>query len=71
MLFMSPKRRVIIVAISVGAGTLLSYGLYKLRRGGAELTTQDKHTLLTNMVFSLGIILGVGFMFLWKKKKDL
>ncbi len=68
---MSPKRRVIIVLLSVGAGSLLSYGLYKLRRGGGDLTTQDTHVLLTNMVFSVGIILGVGFMFLWRKKKDL
>ncbi len=68
---MSPKRRVIIVVLSVGAGSLLSYGLYKLKRGGGDLTTQDVHTLLTNIVFSVGIILGVGFMFLWRKKKDL
>ena len=68
---MSPQRRVIIVMLSVGAGSFLSYLLYKARRGGAELSTQDQHVLLTNMIFSVGIILGVGFMFLWKKKKDL
>jgi len=68
---MSPKRRVIIVLISVTAGTFLSYFLFRLRRGGEELTTQDTHMLITNMVFSLAIILGVGFLFLWRRKKDL
>jgi len=68
---MSPLRRVIIVLLSVGGGSILSYGIYKLRRGGGELTTQDTHSLLTNIVFSVGIILGVGFMFLWRKKKGL
>ena len=68
---MSPKRRVIIVLISVTAGTLLSYFLFRLRRGGDQLTTQDTHMLITNMVFSLAIILGVGFLFLWRRKKDL
>lgn len=68
---MSPKRRVIIVLVSVTAGTILSYFLFRLRRGGEELTTQDTHMLITNMVFSLAIILGVGFLFLWRRKKDL
>jgi hypothetical protein len=68
---MSPTRRVIIVLSSVGGGSVLSYFIYKLKRGGGALTTQDKHTLLTNIVFSVAIILGVGFMFLWNKKKDL
>jgi len=68
---MSPRRRIIIVFLSVSAGSFLSYLLYKARRGGAELTQQDQHMLLTNMVFSVMIILGVGFAFLWRKKKDL
>jgi O-antigen/teichoic acid export membrane protein len=68
---MSPTRRVIIVLASVGGGSVLSYFIYKLRRGGAELTPQDKHSLLTNIAFSIAIILGVGFTFLWNKKKDL
>jgi len=68
---MSPKRRVIIVLLSVSAGTVMSYFLFRLKRGGQELTQQDTHFLITNMVFSLLIILGVGFMFLWRKNKDL
>lgn len=68
---MSPKRRVIIVLLSVSSGTVLSYFLFRSRRGDGELTQQDTHFLITNMVFSLLIILGVGFMFLWRKKKDL
>lgn len=68
---MSPTRRVIIVLASVGGGSVLSYLIYKLRRGGAELTSHDKHSLLTNIAFSIAIILGVGFTFLWNKKKDL
>ncbi len=68
---MSPRRRIIIVVLSVSAGTFLSFLLFKLRRGGGELNSQDTSMLVTNMVFSLGIILGIGFLFLWNKKKDL
>lgn len=68
---MSPRRRIIIVILSVSAGSFLSYLLFKVRKGGAELSPQDTHMLLTNLVFSVAIILGVGFAFLWKKKKDL
>ena len=68
---MSPQRRIIIVILSVSAGSFLSYLLFKVRKGGAELSQQDTHMLITNLVFSVMIILGVGFAFLWKKKKDL
>ncbi len=57
--------------VSVTAGTFLSYFLFRMRRGGGELTVQDSHMLITNMVFSLAIILGVGFLFIWRRKKDL
>lgn len=50
---------------------VLSYFIYKLKRGGQPLTQQDITTLGTNFVFSLAIIIGVGFIFLWNKKKDL
>ena len=67
---MSNKRRIIIITISVLAGTLLSVLMFKLRRGGT-LTSNDMSMLLTNLFFSLAIILGVGFLFIWNKKKDL
>ncbi|MBK9317971.1 MAG: hypothetical protein IPM91_03440 [Bacteroidetes bacterium] len=70
---MSPSslRRVIIVLLSVGGGSVLSYGIYKLRRGGGELTTQDTHSLLTNIVFSVGIILGLDLCFCGGRRKVL
>jgi len=68
---MSDKRRIIIIVISVITGSILSYFLYKLKRGGAELSSQDITSLATNFVFSLALIIGIGFMFLWNKKKDL
>lgn len=68
---MSPTRRVIIILISVLTGTVLSYFLYMSRRGANGLSKEDYHMLLTNMIFSLGLILGIGFMFIWRKKKDL
>ncbi len=68
---MSNKRRIIIIMLSVGAGTILSYFMIKLRRGGQELTVTDKNTLIWNLAISITLILGVGFMFLWNKKKDL
>jgi hypothetical protein len=68
---MSNQRRVIIIVISVLMGTLLSYLLYKVKRGGQELSSQDVFSLWTNFGFSVAIILGVGFLFLWNKKKNL
>lgn len=68
---MSPTRRVIIVLSSVIVGTVLSYLLYVSRRGADGLSKEDYHMLITNMVFSVGIILGIGFAFIWRKKKDL
>lgn len=68
---MSDRRRVIIIFISVAIGSFLSYLLYKFRAGGKDLSSQDIFSLATNMVFALGIILGVGFLFLWNKKNKL
>lgn len=68
---MSDRRRIIIIVLSVTVGSFLSYLLYKFRRGGAALTQQDLFSLSTNMIFSLAIILGVGFIFLWRKNDKL
>jgi hypothetical protein len=68
---MSDRKRIIITIISVSFGSFLSYLLYKFRRGGGPLNSQDVFSLGTNMVFALGIILGVGFLFLWKKNDKL
>ena len=67
---MSDKRRIIIIVASVIGGTLLSMLLFKMRRGGQALEERDVTTLITNFVFSLAIILGIGFFFIWRKKKD-
>lgn len=68
---MSNNRRVTIILISVLLGTGLSFLVFKLKRGGAELTGNDEFTLWTNFGFSILIILSVGFIFLWRKKKGL
>ena len=65
----SNKRRITIIVLSVFGGTILSVLMFKLRRGG-ELTANDKNALLTNFIFSIAIILGVGFMFLWNNKNN-
>jgi hypothetical protein len=67
---MSDKRRIIIIIVSVLSGTILSLLIFKVRKGTAGLNSQDYSTLITNFVFSLAIILGIGFLFLWRKKKD-
>lgn len=67
---MSNNRRITIIIISVLGGTILSYFVFKLRRNGAELTAQDSSMLLTNFIFSILVILGVGFMFIWNKKNN-
>jgi hypothetical protein len=66
---MSDRRRIIIILVSVIIGTTFSFLIFKARKGAAGLNDQDYSALLTNFVFSLAIILGIGFMFLWKKKK--
>jgi hypothetical protein len=68
---MSNRRRVIIIVTSVFIGCILSFLVFKLRRGGGDLTSQDQGFLITNFTFSLAIILGVGYFFIWNKKKDL
>jgi hypothetical protein len=68
---MTNKRRIIIILVSVFGGTVLSFLVFKLRRGGGALTTQDSNMLLTNFIFSIAIILGIGFMFLWNKKNNI
>lgn len=66
---MSDNRRIFIILISVFVGTMLSLLIFKVRRGDAGLNNQDYSMLATNLFFSLAIILGIGFLFLWKKKK--
>ena len=68
---MTNKRRIIIILVSVFGGTVLSFLIFKLRRGGGALTTQDSNMLLTNFIFSIAIILGIGFMFIWNKKNNI
>jgi LPXTG-motif cell wall-anchored protein len=67
---MTNNRRIIIISISALIGTLLSFFIFKLRKGNAELTGKDYSTILTNFIFSIGILLAVGFVFVWRKKKD-
>jgi hypothetical protein len=68
---MTNKRRVTIIVLSVLAGSILSFFMFKLRRGGGALTTDDQAMLITNFSFSIVIILGIGFFFIWNKKNDL
>ena len=66
----SNKRRITIIVISVFCGTVLSVLMFMLRRGGKGLTANDTNMLLTNFIFSIAIILGVGFLFLWNNKNN-
>jgi hypothetical protein len=65
---MSNRRRIIIIVIAVITGTALSALIFATRSGG-KMSSSDLSTLLTNFVFSLAIILGIGFLFIWNKKK--
>lgn len=66
---MTNRRRITIITISIAAGTFLSYFIFRMRRGG-ELTQMDYITLIGNLIISLAVILGIGFMFLWRKNKN-
>ncbi|HNQ13042.1 MAG TPA: hypothetical protein PKH65_02045 [Bacteroidia bacterium] len=67
---MSNRRRIIIITISVLAGTLLSYFIIKMKRGGAELSQADQISIIGNFIISLAVILGIGFIILWNKNKN-
>jgi hypothetical protein len=65
---MTNKRRITIITVSVIIGTLLSAGLFFMKRRGA-LTSDDYFFLATNMFFSLMIIFTIGWFLVWRKKK--
>lgn len=58
---MDDKRRLFIVIVSVFMGTILSAGLFMMRRGGS-LASTDYTSLITNLVFALAIVICIGFM---------
>ncbi len=67
---MSNRRRIIIIIISVFTGTMLSLFIFTIRKGDAGLSNDDYTTLITNFIFSLGIIVAIGLLFAWNKKRE-
>ena len=65
---MSNRRRIIIIVISIGIGTLMSAGLF-YKRGNGSLDNNSILNLATNMVFSLVIVIAIGLYFAWNKDK--
>ncbi|NNF01229.1 MAG: hypothetical protein HKN22_00950 [Bacteroidia bacterium] len=63
---MSNRRRIIIITISVMIGSAMSAGIYVMKKG--TLSGDDYFSLITNIVFSLLLILGIGYVFVWRKK---
>jgi len=63
---MTNKRRSILIFFSVTAGTAISAGMIFLKRGSLE--GDDMFLLITNLVFSLIIIAGIGYMLVWRKQ---
>lgn len=66
---MSNRRRIIIVVISVLFGSLMSAGLF-YKRGNGTLDHNSILNLVTNLVFSLVIVLAIGLYFVWNKKQN-
>jgi len=66
---MSNRRRITIIIISVFIGTLMSAGLF-YKRGNGNLDNNSILNLVTNLIFSLIIILAIGLYFVWRKDKD-
>lgn len=66
---MSNRRRIIIVVISVFIGSLMSAGLF-YKRGNGNLDNNSILNLVTNMVFSLVIVIAIGMFFVWNNNKD-
>lgn len=57
---MTDKRRVTIITLSVIAGTLLSFFIFKGKKG--VLTKDDYITLGSIMAVSLALIIGISFI---------
>lgn len=66
---MSNRRRITIVVISVLIGSLMSVGLF-YKRGNGNLDNNSILNLITNMVFSLAIVIAIGLFFAWNKDKS-
>jgi uncharacterized membrane protein YozB (DUF420 family) len=63
---MNNRRRATLIIISVISGTLLSGWLLLSKRG--TLDNHDYFLLATNLVISLILIFGIGYIMIWKKK---
>lgn len=63
---MNNRRRTIIIIASVLGGTLLSAWLLVAKRG--TLGGNDYFLLATNLVISLILIFGIGYILIWRKK---
>ncbi|HEX5000884.1 MAG TPA: hypothetical protein VFW78_00165 [Bacteroidia bacterium] len=63
---MTSRRRATIIFISVLCGTLLSAWLLMAKKG--KLGDGDFFLLISNLVISLLLIFGVGYILIWRKK---
>ena len=63
---MDNRRRTIIIVLSVMFGTLLSAGLFMLRKG--KLDTESITSVVTNMIFAFAIIFVISVVL--KKNKN-
>jgi ABC-type uncharacterized transport system fused permease/ATPase subunit len=66
---MNDRKRLFIIIISVSVGTLISIGLYLLRRGG-NVTGEDAGTIATNFVFAMVIVVIIGVVLKSKTDKE-
>ena len=65
---MTNRRRIIIILLSVCMGTFLAYLLVKSRMG--TLKTEDWFQLGFNFLFAVAIVIGIGVVFRFMRKKN-
>jgi len=63
---MTSRRRATIIIISVLSGTLLSAWMLMAKKG--QLGDGDFFLLLSNLIISMLLIFGVGYILIWRKK---
>ncbi len=65
---MSNRRRIIIIVLSVGLGSLISFWIVKKRMG--NLSQENYNQLIFNFIFAIAIVVGIAILFKKMNDKD-
>jgi hypothetical protein len=66
---MTNRRRIIFVIIGLLIGTVSSAFIYMMKNKDHELTKEAIISMAGNFFIAAAVIIGIGVIFLWNKKK--